>query len=296
MKLKDYAKVIRAKFLVLSVLLTFTATSLAIFEGIFNLFHSLLGFLTLLLFHISVNSLNVARDYRSGIDAETEKTPFSGGSEVLSSETLGYKSAALVALLSLGLSLPIFTFFSSKFDPWIVSSIFISAITLVVGYTDIFAKNLLGEISAGIGLGTLPVLSIFFFQKGSFSPSSILVSATMFIPTFNLLLLNEFPDIDVDRRHGRKNIPIVLGKKNAVRIYQLSNLIFTFTIITLVNLELIPFFTAFSTIPALISLKLARDISKNSHSVEIKHMKLNTILTHSIFLLTGLTLVLSSIT
>ena len=296
MKLKNYAKVIRAKFLVLSVLITFTATSLAIFEGVFNPFHSLLCFLILILFHISVNSLNVARDYKSGIDAETEKTPFSGGSEVLSSETLGYKSAILVALLSLGLSLPVFAFFSSKFDPWIVSTLFLSAITLVLGYTDIFAKNLLGEISAGIGLGTLPVLSIFFFQEGSFSISSILVSASMFIPTFNLLVLNEFPDIDVDRRHGRKNIPIVLGKKNAVRIYQLSNLIFTFTIITLVNLEFIPVFTAFSTIPAIISLKLGRDISKNSHSVEIKHMKSNTILTHSIFLLTGLSLTLSSIT
>lgn len=295
MKLKDYAKIARVKFLVLSVLIAFTSISLAIYEGIFNPFHSLLGFLILILFHISVNSLNVARDYSSGIDAETEKTPFSGGVEVLTSGTLGYKSAVFVGLLSFGLSLPIFAYFWSKFNPWIVSAIFLSAITLVAGYTDIFARNLLGETSAGIGLGTLPVLSIFFFQKGSFSPSSILVSASMFIPTFNLLLLNEFPDIEVDGKHGRKNIPIVLGRKKAIGIYQLSNLIFIFTIASLVFMESIPVFTVFSIIPALISLKLGRDISENNHNVEIRHMKSNTILTHSIFLFTGVSLILSSI-
>jgi 1,4-dihydroxy-2-naphthoate octaprenyltransferase len=296
MKLKDYAKVIRGKFLILSSLITFTAISLAIYEGIFNIFHSLLGFLVLVLFHISVNSLNVARDYKSGIDVETEKTPFSGGVKVLSSGTLGYESAVFVVLLSLAMSLPIFAYFGLKFDPWIVSTVFLSAFILVVGYTDVFAKILMGEISAGIGLGTLPVLSIFFFQKGTFSPTSLFVSASMFIPTFNLLLLNEFPDIKVDRRHGRKNIPIVLGRKNAVRMYQLSNLIFILTIISLVILGFIPVFTAFSTIPDLISMKIGRKISKNNYNVNIQHMKSNTILTHSIFLFTGLSLILSSIT
>ena len=296
MKLKGYAKVMRGKFLILSFFITFTAISLAVYEGIFNIFHSLLGFLILVLFHISINSLNVARDYKSGIDVETEKTPFSGGVKVLTSGTLGYESAVFLGLLSLGLSLPIFAYFGLKFNPWIVSTVFLSAFILVVGYTDVFARILMGEISAGIGLGTLPVLSIFFFQKGSFSPASIFVSATMFIPTFNLLLLNEFPDIKVDRKHGRKNIPIVLGRKNAVRIYQLTNLVFIFTIISLIILEFIPVFTAFSTVPALISLKLGRDISENNHNVEVQQMKLNTILTHAIFLFTGFSLILPSIT
>lgn len=296
MKVKDYAKIIRAKFLVLSTFITFTAASLAVYEGVFSLFHSLLGFLILILFHISVNSLNVARDYRSGIDAETEKTPFSGGVKVLTSGTLRYRSAVFIGLLPIGLSLPIFAYFGLKFDIWIVSTIFLSAVILAVGYTDIFVKNFLGEISAGIGLGALPMLSIFFFQNGSLSLSSIFVSISMFIPAFNLLLINEFPDIEVDRKHGRRNIPIALGKENAVRVYQASNILFTLTTILLVILEFLPIFTVFSTVPALISLKLSGDISENNYEVEFKHMKSNAILTHSIFLFEGLSLILTSIT
>ncbi|GAI31321.1 unnamed protein product, partial [marine sediment metagenome] len=41
------------------------------------------AFIGLLLAHISVNVLNDYFDYRSGIDLEAKRTPFSGGSGIL---------------------------------------------------------------------------------------------------------------------------------------------------------------------------------------------------------------------
>ena len=43
------------------------------------LVYAVLAFIGLLLAHISVNTLNDYFDYRSGIDLETRRTPFSGG-------------------------------------------------------------------------------------------------------------------------------------------------------------------------------------------------------------------------
>jgi 1,4-dihydroxy-2-naphthoate octaprenyltransferase len=38
--------------------------------------------------HVAVNALNEASDYKTGIDFNTERTPFSGGSGTLPAEQL----------------------------------------------------------------------------------------------------------------------------------------------------------------------------------------------------------------
>ena len=54
-----------------------------------------------ILAHISVNTLNEYEDFRSGLDAKTPKTPFSGGSGAL----VGYPAAANAVLSAAWLSL-----------------------------------------------------------------------------------------------------------------------------------------------------------------------------------------------
>jgi 1,4-dihydroxy-2-naphthoate octaprenyltransferase len=42
------------------------------------------------------------------------------------------------------------------------------------------------------------------------------------ILTFNLLLINEFPDVGPDKRAGRRNVVIVLGKRRASILYLIT--------------------------------------------------------------------------
>ncbi|MFC1984813.1 hypothetical protein ACFLUW_00245, partial [Chloroflexota bacterium] len=79
MKLKIWFLETRPQFLLLSVVLAFLGTCIAWYDGAFHLDYALLAFFGLLLAHISVNVLNDYFDYRSGIDLETKRTPFSGG-------------------------------------------------------------------------------------------------------------------------------------------------------------------------------------------------------------------------
>ena len=73
----------RPQFLLLSVILAFLGTTVAWHDGYFQWGHALLAGFGLVLTHISVNTLNDYFDYRSRIDLNTPRTPFSGGSGLL---------------------------------------------------------------------------------------------------------------------------------------------------------------------------------------------------------------------
>jgi 1,4-dihydroxy-2-naphthoate octaprenyltransferase len=52
-------------------------------SGSVSLVYLVLGFIGALSAHISVNSFNEYFDFKSGLDFETKRTPFSGGSGIL---------------------------------------------------------------------------------------------------------------------------------------------------------------------------------------------------------------------
>ncbi|MGB6993514.1 MAG: UbiA family prenyltransferase, partial [Thermoanaerobaculia bacterium] len=106
--LKGYAGVARANFLLLPFTLVAAGAAAAAFDGDFNLFHTLLALVGLLGLHAAVNALNEVSDFRRGIDLETVRTPFSGGSGTLPSgvlrphEGLGVAATGALAGLAVG--------------------------------------------------------------------------------------------------------------------------------------------------------------------------------------------------
>ena len=294
-EIESVLEVTRSKFLKLSVLIGFSAASLGLYEGLFNPVNSLLGIFSLILMHGAVNCFNSASDYRTGIDRETEKTPFSGGISTLVDGDISYTKTVLIGSFSVLLTVPIFAYFSYVFSTEILATIFLSGLLIVTGYTDFFARNYMGEIVAGLGLGSLPFFLIFYVQSGIITSSSIMLSALMFIPTFTLLLINEFPDIEVDRKKGRKNIPILIGKKNAINLYIALKIVFATTIVYLAYNTSLPFLLILLAIPSLIALKVSFNIYRQEFEVELHHMKLNTVVVHSEFFLLGLLLIVSTL-
>jgi 1,4-dihydroxy-2-naphthoate octaprenyltransferase len=82
---------------------------------------------------------------------------------------------------------------------------------------------MLGEFFAGLNLGVLAVLGTYFVQSGYYSWGALLGSLPSGILTYNLLLINEFPDVVPDRKGGRKNIVIFLGKRRASVLYLITS-------------------------------------------------------------------------
>lgn len=264
MSLKTYFLETRPHFLILSVVLIFLSASIAAwYDEVFNLGDTLLTLLGLLLLHISVNTLNDYFDYKSGIDFDTNPTPFSGGSGIILSGQLSPAKVFWLGMISFMLAVPIGIYFLFS-KGWILLPLFIIGSVFVLFYTSHLAKIGLGisEISAGLGLGTLPVFGTYVILTSGFSLPALFASIPSGILVCNLLFLNEFPDVDADKKGGRKTLPFLLGKDKAAKVYSVLTLTVYLWIILGVVLRIMPVFTLI----ALCTLPLAFKAIKGSIS------------------------------
>jgi len=252
MKLKRWLLVTRSPFLVLSVVLAFLGNCIAWYDGIFHLGDALLAFLGLLLAHISVNVLNEYFDHRSGIDFETERTPFSGGSGALPQGLVKPKQALWLGLGSLLAIVPIGIYFTLS-KGWPLLPLLLVAAACIVLYTPLLLKIGWPEWAPGVGLGVLPVLGVYFVQTAYYTWPVLVAAIPSGILVHNLLFLNEFPDIAADSKAGRKTLPIVLGPAKASIVYAvLTVAVYLWIIGAVVTLYMPPF-----TLLALLTLPFA---------------------------------------
>ena len=218
--MKSILGVARAKFLLLPVTLVAVGATASTRDGAFDPVATVAALLGLVALHAAVNAFNEYSDFRRGIDLETHRTPFSGGSG-----TLPGGAPARIAL-GVGIGGSVFGTIVGVYFLYSVGSqllpVYILGALCVLGYTDFLARIYLGEIFAGLGLGTLPVLGAAMVQGGGLGPTALAASIPPFFMTFNLLLLNEFPDEEADRRGGRRNLLILFGRRKAARIYVLA--------------------------------------------------------------------------
>jgi 1,4-dihydroxy-2-naphthoate octaprenyltransferase len=63
------------------------------------------------------------------------------------------------------------------------------------------------------------VMGTDFVLTGSYSWTSLVASLVPFFLVSNLLLLNQFPDVEADRGAGRRHFPIAIGIEASVRLY-----------------------------------------------------------------------------
>jgi len=218
MKLKVWFMETRPQFLLLSVVLVFLGTCIAWYDGAFHLGYALLAFVGLLLTHISVNTLNDYFDYKSGIDLEVQRTPFSGGSGILPLGALKLRQVFWLGLGSLLLAIPIGIYFVIV-SGWQLVPLLVVAALCVVLYTPVILKTYWPEWAPGLGLGALPVMGAYFVQAGEYTWPLVIASVPSFILVHNLLFINEFPDVEADRKGGRRTTPIVIGKAKASIVY-----------------------------------------------------------------------------
>jgi len=123
---------------------------------------------------------------------------------------------------------------------WIIMIFAIIGAFSIVFYTPLLSKNMLGELFAGLSLGTLVVLGTYISVHASYSmplnkmiPSEVLwLSIPPGILTSLLLLINQFPDTEADKEGGRNHLIIRFGKKKAAWIYA-AGMFITFAIIML---------------------------------------------------------------
>jgi len=210
----------RPQFLLLVPVCVFAGVAASLYMGYsFNPLYFALAFFGALFAHISVNVLNDYFDYKSGIDFKTQRTPFSGGSGMLPGALLGPKKVYLLGIGSLAVTILIGIYFIFIYE-WTILPIGILGVALVLLYTPYLTKlpGITELIGPGLGFGLI-VLGTYFTQTGAYSVMAVVTAVIVGLFVANLLLLNEFPDVEADRGAGRKHIPIVLSRGKAAWIY-----------------------------------------------------------------------------
>lgn len=209
----------RPNFLVLAPLCTGLAVTAAWYDGLSPArLDILLVMLAALLAHAAVNLFNEHHDYHSGLDSLTTRTPFSGGSGSLPENpgaAGGVRVAAwacLAGVMAIGVSFL-----------WQVGAVMLAygllGLLLVVAYTGWLTRRpWLCLLAPGVGFGILMVAGAYQALTGTLSLTALAASLVPTLMVSSLLLVNQLPDIEPDRRVGRDHLAIRLGVRRGSRL------------------------------------------------------------------------------
>ena len=250
--MKSLIGISRGPFLVLPVTLVAAGGAAAAYglEGAFLWSRTLMALVGLVAAHIAVNALNEAGDMRTGIDLSTTRTPFSGGSGTLPSGALSVRIAYVFGIAALAVAVAVGVFFLLRVG-WVLLPLILFGAFSIITYTRLLTRIGLGELVAGMGLGGLPVLGVCLVQDGRLATAAMAAAVPATLMTFNLLLLNEFPDIEADRAGGRRNLVLLLGRVRAARVYVLAAAATPATVIVAVILGTLPPLALLACLPTL---------------------------------------------
>ena len=274
--IKTLLKSMRLPFLALTLSSIFLAHSTVFYNHLsFRLIDLLLVALGALTAHISVNSFNEYYDFKSGLDALTEKTPFSGGSGALIDNPNASVYVLFSALVNLTITILVGLFFIIEYGSTILP-FGLFGIIIIVSYTQWLNRSpFLCLIAPGLAFGPLMITGTFLILTSSFSWHSLLISLIPFFLVNNLLLLNQLPDIKADKTVGRRHFPIVYGIDNSLKLYLIISVITCLLIITLVGLTVLPVLSLISILPLFASIKVFRGL--NSYVKEITKQQFSNI-------------------
>jgi 1,4-dihydroxy-2-naphthoate octaprenyltransferase len=231
--IKHLLRPMRPPFLVLAPACVVLGLGTAIWtSGKVNILYLIITLIGSIAAHISVNAFNEYFDFKSGLDARTERTPFSGGSGTLPAEPALARHTLGIALITFTVTGLIGLYFLQVRGLFLLP-LGLLGLLLMFAYTPWMTRNpWLCLIAPGIGFGPLMVIGTHFVLTGKYSWTAFTASLVPFFLVNNLLLLNQFPDVEADRSVGRKNFPIIIGRQASSLIYG-SFLLLAFVSITL---------------------------------------------------------------
>ena len=210
----------RLPFLILTPACVFLGYACAVWTGAdINYLHLLIAFIGATAAHVSVNALNEYYDFRSGLDLSTQRTPFSGGSGALPSCPGKAHIALTTGMVSFVITGLVGVYFIYVWG-WAILPLGLAGLLIIAAYTTFITKTpLLCLVAPGIGFGTLMVVGTSFALTGIYSLTSFAASMVPFFLVSDLLLLNQFPDAEADRKAGRRHLLIAAGEDVSARVY-----------------------------------------------------------------------------
>ncbi len=231
--------------------------------------------------HVSVNAFNEYFDFKTGLDYRTRRTPFSGGSGTLPGKPHLAGVALTTGVLSALVVLALGCWFI-HLRGWGILPLGLLGMAVVMAYTPWLTHHPgVCLVAPGLGFGPLMVMGTHFVLTGRYEWTSFWASLVPFFLVNDLLLLNQFPDVEADRTVGRRHFPMVLGRRKSAHIYAVFLALAYLSLITGVVLGALPKPALLGCLTAIAAVPLAREICRHAESIDrlLPSMKRNVQLT-----------------
>ena len=212
-KFESWVLASRPKTLLAAVVPVIVGSALAINKGKFVFLFSFIALLCSLCIQIGTNYVNDLYDFLKGADTAKRKGPLrvlSNGLISVNEMKIGSVLIFLVAFL-LGLYLV-------YVGGLIVFTIGILSIIAGIAYTAgpfPLAYNGLGDLFVFMFFGVVGTMGTYFIQVKEFSILSFLTSIPVGALITNILVVNNFRDIEEDKAAGKKTLAVILGRNFA---------------------------------------------------------------------------------
>lgn len=280
-RLKSLLGTMRIPFLILTPACVAVGVGTAYWQSnVLNWPNILLVLIGAMTAHISVNVFNEYFDFKSGLDTKTSRTPFSGGSGALPAYPKMENASFWIAWIAFAITAAIGLYFV-WLRGWQLLPIGLLGLLLLVTYTIWWVKHpILCLLAPGLGFGILMVMGTHFVLTGTYSWTSFIAAL---VPTFlvsDLLLLNQFPDVEPDRSVGRRHFPISIGRKKSSILYGTLLALAYLSIIFGILLSLLPVLSAIALLTATMAWRVYQGAKQNAENVPalIASMGMNVII------------------
>ncbi|MEJ2037950.1 MAG: prenyltransferase, partial [Desulfosarcinaceae bacterium] len=154
-------------------------------------------------------------------------------------------------------------------------------ILLLVTYTIWWVNHpILCLIAPGLGFGILMVMGTHFALTGAYSWTSFMAALVPTCLVSDLLLLNQFPDVEPDRSVGRRHFPIAIGNKASSKIYGMLLALAYLSIILGGLFGLLPVSSLIALPTAILAWRVYQGVKQNADNVPalIPSMGMNVVI------------------
>ena len=209
------------------------------------IFHTILIFLAVVSAQIIANLWNELKDFKSGLDAG-QKIGNAG------SLTRGAVTPKLIStMIKVLMIVPIIIglYLSATITWWYIPAGIVCILIsfLYSGGPKPISRTPFGEISSGIAMGFAIVLITGFAWTRDLSLAFLIPALPATLLVGSIMLTNNIRDIRNDEKHGRRTLPIVLGRDRAISLMSITYIFNFIWIGAWIYLKVLP-------IPALLAL------------------------------------------
>ena len=195
-------------------------TLMAALARSFNPFLYVLTLLGMVAFHAATNVLNDFFDVRHGVDREgAPTTKYRLHPAAFGQTTLSYTLGLSLGLYALTLLTGVYLALACSLAILVIIAAGILGSVLYTADPVVLKAHALGEVTVFAMWGLLIPLGSYMVQTGSFSWSPLVAAVPIGIFVALVLLANNIRDIGYDGSVKNRTLAVVLGAKQAARLY-----------------------------------------------------------------------------